>query len=243
MNDYCRDAGSFRDPAGYILTDQQSIYRIVTEAGLPDYLAVRKTPIIEKLIAQSWLVDEDELSTTHAHTVSANAAKVLKHSKLPFISYPYEWTFSALKQAALRHLAIQQYALAHDVSLVDASAYNMQFLGAEPIFIDHLSFRAYQTGEFWLAHQQFCNEFLNPLLLKSHCNVDFQAWYRGTNAGILTKDIAKLLPWHKKMRLSMLLNVVLPARFEKQSKQQAVDKVRQKKFHKTAYFNIMQSKH
>ena len=31
-------------------------------------------------------------------------AAVLRHERIPFVSYPYEWTFSMLKDAALLQL-------------------------------------------------------------------------------------------------------------------------------------------
>jgi hypothetical protein len=102
---------------------------------------------------------------------------------LPFVSFPYEWSFSALKAAALLHLKIQLVALDKGVTLSDASAYNVQFRGAQPVFIDHSSFRPYQNGEIWIGHRQFCEQFLNPLLLRALFGVSHNAWYRGTLRG------------------------------------------------------------
>ncbi|MAZ39932.1 MAG: nodulation protein NoeA [Legionellales bacterium] len=239
MNNFKRDLGSFKDPAGFIIHDDSSIYRIITKVGLADYKAVRQTPVIRELIEREWLLDEKALSIEQASAISVDAASILMHPKIPFISYPYEWTFSALKQAALRHLAIQQHALIHNVSLVDASAYNIQFLGASPIFIDHLSFRPYKIGEFWLAHQQFCDTFLNPLLLKAYTHIDYQAWYRGSLNGISTVEINRLLPWYRKFNLAVFVHVVLPAHFEKKKKQQAINTLQQKAFSKQAYLNLL----
>ena len=109
-----------------------------------------------------------------------DASYVIEHPKLPFVSYPYEWCFSALKSAALLHLDIHLSVLESDITLSDASAYNIQFQsGASPIFIDRLSFRRYREGEFWVGHRQFCEQFLNPLLLRALVGVPHNAWYRG----------------------------------------------------------------
>lgn len=239
MDNLIREPASYRDAAGYIVTCQDNIYRVVTEHGLERYSQVRKTSIIDELIKKTWLLNESIVPTEQVKNIGSDAKIILQHPKIPFISYPYEWTFSALKQAALKHLQIQILALKQDVSLVDASAYNIQFMGANPVFIDHLSFAPYQTGEYWIAHQQFCEEFLNPLLLKAYCDIDFNDIYRGSNKGVTTEIIATLLPFKKKLNINMLLNVILPAHYDKKAKQKAIDVIKRKPFSKNAYLNML----
>jgi len=84
---------------------------------------------------------------------------------VPFISYPYEWSFGQLKDAVLVTLAIQKRAMKAGMSLKDASAYNIQFYRGKPILVDTLSFEAYREGEPWVAYRQFCQHFLAPLAL------------------------------------------------------------------------------
>jgi len=239
MDKLSRDAASYRDNAGFILANQQKIYRVITDAGMERYQSARQTPVIEHLIKKNWLVNELVLSASDAAQINREAKLILEHSKLPFISYPYEWTFSALKQAALQHLQIQLYALEHNVSLIDASAYNIQFIGAKPIFIDHLSFAPYQAGEYWIAHKQFCDEFLNPLLLKAYCDVDFQAMYRGNLNGISAHTLASLLPLKKKLNINTLFNVILPVHYDKKAKRQSVNRMQKKPLSKKAYVNML----
>ena len=108
---------------------------------------------------------------------------LLEHARIGYVSFPYEWSFPALKAAALLHLDLHLELLEHDVTLSDASAYNVQFQGARPIFIDVLSLRRYREGEYWLGHRQFCEQFLNPLLLRALAGVPHNAWYRGSLEG------------------------------------------------------------
>ena len=239
MDNLMRDPASYRDAAGYIITDTDNIYRVVTEHGLERYLQVRKTSVIDELIKKKWLLNESIVPIEQANYLNADAKVILQHPKIPFISYPYEWTFSALKKATLQHLQIQIFALKQDVSLVDASAYNIQFIGADPIFIDHLSFAPYQTGEYWIAHQQFCDEFLNPLLLKAYCDIDFNNIYRGSNKGVTTNMLATLLPMTKKLNINILLNVILPAHYDKKAKQKAIDIINKKPLSKNTYINML----
>jgi ribosomal protein L11 methylase PrmA len=215
---------SFRDPSGYIYEHEQRIFRIITEQGLAAYEAVRKTNLINDLMTKAWLLPEMELSSADLKDFPTQAKKVLTHPRLPIITYPYEWPFAALKAAALLHLDIQITALSYDVVLSDASAFNIQFIDNKPIFIDHLSFRPYRAGEYWLAHEQFCREFLNPLLLKMYLDVDYHHYYRGNMSGVDTKTLANLLPLHRKMQLNNLLHVVLPAYLDRKTKPEMLKK-------------------
>ena len=104
-----------------------------------------------------------------------------------------------MKAAALLQLDVYLKALEHDVTLTDATAYNVQFQGPKPIFIDHLSFRRYREGEYWLAHRQFCEQFLNPLLLRAKVGIPHNAWYRGAMEGISAEELSAVLPFRKKI--------------------------------------------
>ena len=90
---------------------------------------------------------------------------------IPFISYPYEWCFSQLREAALTTLKVQRKALEFGMSLRDSSAYNIQFKSGKPIFIDTLSFGKYREGQPWVAYRQFCQHFLAPLALMSYKDI------------------------------------------------------------------------
>jgi ribosomal protein L11 methylase PrmA len=214
MNAAHREPGSFRDPKGRIYYVGDRVLRTVTEAGLEDFNFVRSTGLIGELIAGGLLIEETEVDTSIISESDDSAVKLIEHPRLPFVSYPYEWGFESLKAAALLHLDIQQKALAKDVALSDASAYNIQFRGCKPVFIDALSFRQYHDGEFWSAHRQFCEQFVNPLLLRSELGVPHNAWFRGALEGISAVDMASLLPWRSRLSWNILTNVFLQARLQ-----------------------------
>jgi len=208
-----RDAASFRDPAGFVFRDGPHIRRAVTEYGLPHFRAVRVTGLVDRLIAGERLWPEREIAERlEGHP---EVRLVLEHPTLPFVSYPYEWPFRALQAAALLHLDVQIEALDAGVMLTDASAYNVQFVGARPVFIDHLAFRPYRDGELWAGHRQFCEQFLHPLLLQGLMGIEFQPWYRGRVDGIPGADVVRLLPWRHKRRWNVLTNVIAPARLQR----------------------------
>jgi ribosomal protein L11 methylase PrmA len=220
--DRLRPAASLRDPAGFVFRDGSRVRRAVTAYGLPHMRAVRATGLVDRLIASGQLWPEQEVAA--GLDGYPDVQLVLEHPPLPFVSYPYEWPFRALQAAALLHLDVQVDALDAGVMLTDASAYNVQFVGARPVFIDHLAFRPYREGELWAGHRQFCEQFLHPLLLQSLVGVEFQPWYRGRIDGIPGPDVLRLLGWRQKLRWHVLTNVVAPARLQRLAGRPRVDR-------------------
>lgn len=207
------DTGSYRDPKGQIYIKDGRIFRTVTEAGYQDFINVEKTGLLQKLIEEKKLVPYKYIEPS-SQGMDGQARLLLEHPALPYISYPYEWGFKLLKSAAVLQLEIIIESLKSGVMLSDASAYNVQFNGTKPVFIDHLSFRPYQEGEYWNAHRQFCEQFLNPLLLRSSLGVHHNSWYRGALEGITSVELNKLIPLHKKLGLNMFTQVYLQAHFQ-----------------------------
>lgn len=210
-----RDPGSFRDPAGHVFLDGGRIYRVITEAGKSEYERVRDSGLLAELAEKGWVVDSYE--TEHRGGLPERAAYVVEHPKLPFISYPYEWSFYGLRDAALLQLDIHLASLERGITLNDASAYNVQFIGSDPIFIDTLSFREYRQDEPWIGHRQFCEHYLNPLLLRSVLGIPHNAWFRGDMDGIRVEHLARLLPLKSRFSLSLLQHVFLQAYFQRRA--------------------------
>ena len=170
------------------------------------------------------VLPEEKVDSRVLGDAAQGAAYVLEHPKLHYTSYPYEWSFPLLKAAALLQLKIHLRALTGEVTLSDATAYNIQFQGTEPIFIDHLSFRPYRSGEYWMGHRQFCEQFLNPLLLRSVLGIPHNAWYRGGQEGIGVSELNRLIPLRKKISWNTFSHVVLQARLQESSIQKGIDK-------------------
>lgn len=163
------------------------------------------------MAARNLLIASSLLPPTHAaFTQIKNAAHILTHPTLPCVTYPYEWSFAALKSAALAHLDLHLALLEEGFTLSDASAFNMQLIGAKPMHIDLLSVIPYQPGMRWHGYRQFLQHFLNPLLLESACGLSFAPFFRSSLDGIETTTCRKLLPWHSLLKPSGLLHVLLP---------------------------------
>ena len=156
--------GSFRDPSGFVFRDDQGdLYRQVNRVYEADYRCLYESGLYEDLVSDGLLVRHEETGLDKKRTDEAFA--VIRPEPIPFVSYPYEWCFSQLKDAALLTLEIQSRALDRGMSLKDASVYNVMFRGTQPIFIDTLSFESYREGKPWVAYRQFCRHFLAPLSL------------------------------------------------------------------------------
>ncbi len=141
-----------------------------------------------------------------------NAWKVIRPDRIPYISYPYEWCFSQLKAAALLTVKIQKTALGFGMTLKDASAYNVQFYGGRPVFIDTLSFAKYTAGEPWAAYAQFCRHFLAPLLVMRYRDIRLGALLAAHIDGIPLDLASALLPLSTYFRFSILTHIHLHAK-------------------------------
>ena len=224
MNDIHPLPGSFRDPSGHVYEVDGRIFRTIAGPFATEFEFVKSTGLLRKLVADHSLLAFERVDASDLPTLCSRDTKyVLQIPRLRFVSYPYEWPFSALKAAALLHLEIQLTALEFGVTLTDASAYNIQFQGARPVFIDHLSFRRYRPGEIWTGHRQFCEQFLNPLLLRALFGVPHNAWYRGTQEGIKAQDLARFLKWRHHLRWNVVSHIVLQSFFQQSIETHNVD--------------------
>jgi len=185
-------AGSFRDPSGFLFTSNGTLYRQVNERYRQSWDALHESGLYQKLVDDGLLVAHVEVSTELAPR--PGAYRVIRPEKIPFISYPYEWCFSQLRDAALATLRIQELALARNLILKDASAYNIQFRDGRPVLIDTLSFERYVEGTPWVAYRQFCQHFLATLALMECRDVRLGQLLRVYIDGVPLDLASQLLP-------------------------------------------------
>ena len=190
------------------------VLRSVTAVGAADYEFVRDSGQLGAWIESGRVIATDEVEPDLLDAVENEVRYVLEHPVVPFISYPYEWCFSALREAALLQLDLMLEGLSRDIALSDASPYNVQFIGVRPQLIDVLSLHRYRDGDYWLAHRQFCEQYLNPLLLSALVGVSFNVWLRGSLEGIPADALNRLLPWYRKLAWPVLIHATLPALFQ-----------------------------
>ncbi len=201
--------GSFRDPSGFVYTRDGTLYRQVNQSFRDSFEAFLASGLYDELARDGLLVPHRQVGLEHSATPDAHA--VLQPDRVGFISYPYEWSFGQLQDAAGLTLEIQQRSLARGFTLRDSSAYNVQFRGGRPLFIDTLSFEPLEEGKPWTAYKQFCEHFLLPLTLMSSRDIRCGQLLRSYIDGIPLDLGSALLPLRSWGRLSTLLHIHLHA--------------------------------
>jgi hypothetical protein len=201
------EAGSFRDPDSTVFYADGRVLRGLTRQGAEDWRALGKTQFFERSTGAGKVVSTTAVAPEEARAHHQDWSVVLEHQAVPFISYPFEWTFGMLQDAAKLHLELLIDALGEQLSMKDGSAYNVQWWGTRPVFIDVSSFATGVDGP-WAGYRQFCESFLNPLFLQALCGVDFHAWLRGRLDGIPVSDMRRLLRPRHLLRRGVLAHVV-----------------------------------
>ncbi len=204
-----KESSSFRDPSGFVFRYQAQLYRSVNKAYAKEYKHLSESGLAEALFNRELLIHHEQVALPGFD--HPELFVVLKPEKLDVISYPYEWSFSQLKAAALLTLDVMKVALDHGMILKDASGYNVQFKGYKPIFIDSLSFAIYEEGQLWQGYRQFCEHFLAPLCLGSFLGVNFQSLLRLGVDGIPLKMASRILPWYTWLKPAPLMHIHLHA--------------------------------
>jgi len=229
---------SFRDPSGFLFYQDGILYRQVNVVYKDSYDTLIHTGLYASLVNDGLLVSHEE--TDIAPPRPEIAYKVLKPQLMPFISYPYEWCFSQLKDAALTTLKIQRRALSFGMTLKDASAYNLQFYAGKPVFIDTLSFDIYREGQLWTAYRQFCQHFLAPLALMSYKDIRLNQLLRIYMDGIPLDLTSSLLPFRTRFRLSLLTHIHLHASSQRRYADKPID-ISHKKLSRMGLVGILDS--
>jgi len=232
---------SFRDPSGALFVSEGVLYRRINQVYKDHYDLLLSSRLYDDLVAAQLLIPHEEVDIIVGRSAPAPAVnlagvgtpalqqspsleqgldssdiyKIIKPEPIGFISYPYEWCFSQLKQAALATLKIQEMALEHGLSLKDASAYNIQFRNGKPILIDTLSFEKYQPGSPWVAYKQFCQHFLAPLALMSRVDIRLNQLLRIYIDGIPLDLASPLLPRLTKLNPAIAMHIHLHSRMQK----------------------------
>ncbi len=227
-------SASFRDPDGFLYFKGGKLYRQVNYSSQENYTKLIDSGLYQRLVRESLLIPHEEV------TGDPSAFKTIQPAFVPFISYPYEWSFSQLKDAALATLSIQNIALEYGMSLKDASAYNIQFLDGKPVLIDTLSFEVYQEGYPWVAYRQFCQHFLAPLALMAYKDIRLSKLSQVFIDGIPLDLASRLLPMQTKINPSFSMHIHLHASMQaRYADQTSPGKIGQGKVSKTGLLGLI----
>ncbi|KAB2939021.1 MAG: hypothetical protein K8F92_19150 [Hyphomicrobium sp.] len=214
---FAPDPGSFRDRSNRVFLAANRVLRGLSAEAACDWELLSRQVFFRELLQTGAIVGTRALDRGDPLCEAVPPqwrSLVLEHDRVPFISYPYEWTFSMLKDAALLQLHLLRSCLAHGWSMKDASAYNIQWRGARPVFIDVGSFEPAAEGEAWIGYRQFCMHFLIPLLLKAHRDIDVAPLLRANLEGIAASEAIKFFPRWQRLKRGVLAHIAFPAAME-----------------------------
>ena len=232
-----RIKSSFRDPSGFLFVNEGNIYRQINKSYQNEFNKFVDGGLYKKLVEKELLIPHEESNVESPQP--KECYKIIKPKLIDFISYPYEWSFSQLKDAALITLKIQKIAFEYGFTLKDCSAYNVQFHDGKPIFIDTLSFETYQEGQIWKGYKQFCQHFLAPLTLMSHRDIRLNHLLKNYIDGIPLDLTAKLLPMRTKSMFSLFAHIHTHSK--KQKDYEGKQNVKKMKLGRNAFVGIIES--
>ncbi len=215
------DVGSFRDRSARVFESEQAIYRTLNQESSEAWKRVSCQDFFQRRMSTGQIIPTTELSDSEIRRFlfPTEVTGVLKHERIPFISYPYEWPFALLKRATLLQLDLLAEAMTHQVMLKDSTPYNIQFRGTQPVFIDIGSFIPLVPNEPWLAYRQFCELMLFPLLLQAYRGIHFQSVLRAQLEGIPAKQFLQWIRWRDLFRPGVFTNGWLHAALERNAQQ------------------------
>ncbi len=235
-NSFSYHPSSFRDPSGFIFKKDNILYRQVNKVFKEHFDFFISSGFYEKLVKQQLLIPHTRINENL--TCSDDWHATLKPEKIDFISFPWEWSFDMLKDAALLTLHLAKEAVASGMALKDATPYNIQWHKGRLIFIDTLSFEKYNPDEPWIAYRQFCENFLAPLLLMHYSKNSLQQLLLAYPEGIPLSIAKSLLPGRSKFSLHTYLHIHLHAKVA--GRKNATDSVKTK-FSKQKFLNLISS--
>jgi hypothetical protein len=203
-------AASFRDPHGFVFRRGSILYRQVNTAHAAHFERFIEGGLYDRLVADGLLVPHEEADPSIAAT--PDAYRVILPEQIPFVSYPYEWSFTMLRDAALATLRIQDLALDHGMSLRDATAYNVTFHRGRPVFLDTTSFEIIPERRPWVAYRQFCQHFLAPLVLMSFRDARLGQLSRLYMDGVPLDLASALIPARVRVKPGIALHIRMHAK-------------------------------
>ncbi len=208
MGSVIPEPASFRDPDSAVFYADRRVLRGLSEQGASDWRKLAGTDFFPRL------VDEGQIVRTAPYQAEAPPGPrgepwslVLEHERIPVVSYPFEWPFAMLREAAVCHLELLLAALDEGITTKDGTAYNVQFVGSRPVFIDLGSFET-ATGP-WPGYRQFCQTFLFPLLIQAHLRIAYQGLLRGSLDGLQPADVRGMFGGLRRFRRGVFRHVYL----------------------------------
>ncbi|MCX5782698.1 MAG: SAM-dependent methyltransferase [Elusimicrobia bacterium] len=241
MNNIQRVLSSFRDPSGFVFLCDNVIYRQINYIYKENFETLMTSGLYSELVKNEYIVPHVEVSKEKLPVLDDYAYKIIKPQTIPFISYPYEWCFSQLKDAALLTLNVHKTAVRYNMALKDCSAYNVKFHKGKPVFIDTLSFEKYTEGPPWKAYRQFCQHFLSPLALMCFLDERLNKLSSVFIDGIPVELAHKILPYQSYFNIPVFLHIHMHSLLGTKHSKNIIDEKLNKKVSRHSHLALIES--
>lgn len=150
---------SLLDDAGTVFFWRGKVLRAVSAAAEEKTRALLASGLLEALVDRGWI---PRWAVSGVRIQGYTIA--IEQDLLPVVSYPYEWSYGMLRDAAARVLEINSLARDFGWELKDCHGFNIVFDGARPVWVDLGSFiRCPKEVRGWLAYEQFLCFYTYPL--------------------------------------------------------------------------------
>lgn len=196
-------ASSFRDPNSRVTNSGNEIERVFSPQAGQQALEFMNSNAYRKITRRGDLREPSWTETSEDGSVTFG------HESIPNWNYPWEWTWSMLRDAALVHIELLLTCARDGWTLSDASSFNLVFNNGQPVFIDHGSFVRREDNEPWWAYSDFCEHFLYPLMVTSYTDARLAPLLRGGFGRVALNDAHAILRSHKRKK-GVLKYVLLP---------------------------------
>jgi len=203
--------GTFRDPAGSLYFEEARVLRYVRPAFVAEAESFLASPLTRK-----WM-ESGRMVATAITGREADGSLLLEHERIDYPTYPWEWTPGQWAAAGELTLDFCEEALGAGLILKDATPLNVLFRGAEPVFVDVLSFDKRKPGNpIWLAYGQFVRTFLLPLAANRYLGWPLAASIERRD-GYEPSDLYPYLPLRRRWTAPLRSLVTLPHLLERKA--------------------------
>lgn len=204
------EPASYRDPDSAVFRLDGHVVRGLSDRGAADWDRLHDSAAFASLTDAGLIPRTTPFEGAVPDSPRGAAwTRLIEHEPISTISYPYEWPFAMLRDAASTELEVLRISLDHGLTLKDGTIYNVQFEGTRPVFIDIGSF-AVAEGP-WPGYRQFCETALFPLLMHAHLGLSHLPLLRGRVDGVPAEQARAVFRGRRAWKRGVFRNVVLQA--------------------------------
>ena len=146
------------DPVGRVFRWDGGVYRAINHRSVTFLRGLFDAGIIDRLVSKGFLIGSEI-----APFSLDGFGMVLRHSPIPFLSYPFDWCGEMFRDAAVLICDLGLELRAVDLQLKDMHPWNVMFEGCQPRFVDIGSIVPYENGRTETVMREFISTCIYAL--------------------------------------------------------------------------------